>query len=396
MSRRLSRKSIESICAAAGSDMPSVTRPLTAPIYQNSVFEIDSLEQVDDIYEGRQDGFIYSRDANPNVAILERVVADLEDADDSVAFASGLGAIAVTLLALVESGDTVVAGSELYGGTNTMLRQYMPRLGIETQFVDMADLDEVESALKSRPKLVLVESITNPLLRLADIEAISRLAAEQGVRVVVDNTLATPLLLRPLELGADVTVHSATKSLGGHSDVTGGVAAARADVAMEIKGANRIWGSTLDPFAAWLIVRGIRTLPMRVERACDNSMQVAAYLSDHDRVAAVHYPGLPDHPQHELAAAVLDGGFGSMVSFELDGGGEAASSFVRSLRMIPFAPSLGEARTTISHPAKTSHRSLTADEQAAAGITGGLIRMSCGIESVEDIIDDLEQALTSL
>ena len=396
MSRRLPRKSIESICAAAGSDMPSVTRPLTAPIYQNSVFEIDSLEQVDDIYEGRQDGFIYSRDANPNVAILEQIIAELENADDSVAFASGLGAIAVTLLSLVESGDTIVAGSELYGGTNAMLRQYMPRLGIETRFVDMVDLDEVESALKVGPKVVLVESITNPLLRLADIETISRLASDSGARVVVDNTLATPLLLRPLELGADVTVHSATKSLGGHSDVTGGVAAARADVAMQIKGANRILGSTLDPFAAWLIVRGIRTLPMRVERSCENAMRVASFLSDHARVAAVHYPGLPDHPQHELAASVLDGGFGSMVSYELDGGGEAASGFVRSLRTIPFAPSLGEARSTISHPAKTSHRSLSADEQAAAGITGGLIRMSCGIESAADLIDDLDQALSSL
>lgn len=396
MSRTLSRKHIESICAAAGSDMPSVTRPLTAPIYQNSVFEIDSLEQVDDIYEGRQDGFIYSRDANPNVAILEQIVAELENADDSVAFASGLGAIAVTLLSLVESGDTIVAGSELYGGTNAMLRQYVPRLGIETRFVDMRDLDQVEGALRDNPKVVLVESITNPLLRLADIETISKLASERGTRVIVDNTLATPLLLRPLELGADVTLHSATKSLGGHSDVTGGVAAARADLAMEVKGANRIFGSTLDPFAAWLIVRGIRTLPMRVERSCENAMRVAAFLSDHERIAAIHYPGLPDHPQHGLASSILDGGFGNMVSYKLDGGGDAASIFVRSLRMVPFSPSLGEARTTISHPAKTSHRSLSPDEQAAAGITGGLIRMSCGIESADDIIEDLDQALSSL
>ena len=396
MSRRLSRQSVESICAAAGSDLPSVTRPLTAPIYQNSVFSIDSLEQVDDIYEGREDGFIYSRDANPNVAILEQVVAELENADDSVAFASGLGAIAVTLLSLVESGDTIVAGSELYGGTNVMLRQYMPRLGIETRFVDMSDLDQVEDALSDSPKAVLIESITNPLLRLADIGAISNLARDRGTRVIVDNTLATPLLLRPLELGAGVTLHSATKSIAGHSDVTGGVAAARADLAIEIKGANRIWGSTLDPFAAWLIVRGIRTLPMRVERACENAMRVASFLSDHERVEAVHYPGLPDHPQHELATSILDGGFGHMVSYELDGGGDAASSFVRSLKTIPFSPSLGEARTTISHPAKTSHRSLTPDEQAEAGITDGLIRMSCGIESADDIVDDLDQALSAM
>ena len=205
--------------------------------------------------------------------------------------------------------------------------------------------------------------------------------------MIVDNTLATPLLLRPLELGAGVTLHSATKSIAGHSDVTGGVAAARADLAIEIKGANRIWGSTLDPFAAWLIVRGIRTLPMRVERACENAMRVASFLSDHERVEAVHYPGLPDHPQHELATSILDGGFGHMVSYRVwmeEAMQPRPSSAL--CRRFPSRPSLGEARTTISHPAKTSHRSLTPDEQAEAGITDGLIRMSCGIESADDIM----------
>ena len=396
MTARRARQSIESICAAAGSDMPSVTRPLTAPIYQNSVFEIDSLEQVDDIYEGRVDGFIYSREANPNVAGFEQVVADLEGADDAVAFASGMGAIGVTLLSMVESGDTIVAADELYGGSNQMLRQHISRLGIDTKFIDMTDLDQVESAFKSEPKLALFESITNPLLRMPDIESITEIARSSGVRTIVDNTLATPLHLQPLELGADVTIHSATKSLGGHSDVTGGVAAARADIAMQIRASNRIWGSTLDPFAAWLIVRGIRTLPLRVERSSDNAMRVASFLSDHPKVAAVHYPGLPGHPQHEMAKSVLIGGFGHMVSFEVAGGGDAASTLVRSLRNISFAPSLGETRSTISHPAKTSHRSLSSEEQAAAGITGGLIRMSCGIESAADIIEDLDQALGHL
>ncbi len=386
-------RSIDSICAAAGSDMPSVTRPLTAPIYQNSVFEIESLEQVDDIYEGRLDGFIYSRDANPNVAILERVVAELENTDDAVAFASGMSAVGVTLLALVESGDTVLAADALYGGTNLLLRQHLTRLGVQTEFVDVTDLDAVERSLKSGPKVMLIESITNPLLSLPDIEAIGRLARERSAILLVDNTLATPLLLRPLELGADVVIHSATKSLGGHSDVTGGVAAAQADIAMQIRQSNRVWGSALDPFAAWLIARGIRTLPLRVERACDNAMRAAAFLADHQKVSAVHYPGLPGHPQHDLAKAILDGGFGSMASYELEGGGVAVSNFTRALDMIKFAPSLGESRTTISHPAKTSHRSLSEDERIQSGISDGLIRMSCGIESPQDVIADLDQAL---
>ena len=251
----------------------------------------------------------------------------------------------------------------------------------------------VEDALKSQPKAMLIESITNPLLSLPDIESIARLTRGTGVTLIVDNTLATPVLLRPLELGADVVIHSATKSLGGHSDVTGGVAAARADIAMQIRQSNRVWGSASDPFAAWLIARGIRTLPLRVERACRNAMSAAAFLSDHPKVSAVYYPGLPGHPQHELAKSTMPGGFGGMVSYDLDGGGSAASQFVRALDMIKFAPSLGEARTTISHPAKTSHRSLTEDERAQSGITDGLIRMSCGLESPEDIIADLEQAL---
>ena len=387
---------MESICASAGRDVESATRPLMAPIYQGSVFEVESLELLDDIYAGSQDGFIYSRDANPNVENLERVVAELENADNAVAFASGMGAIGNTLLSMVEAGDTVLAGDELYGGTNLLLRQHLPRLGVRVEFVDVTDLGLVERALERSPKVILVESITNPLLRLTDVEGIARLAGERGVQVVVDNTLATPLLMRPLELGADVTIHSATKLLGGHSDVMGGVAAGRFEAMASIRQSNRVWGSTLDPFAAWLIVRGIRTLPLRVARTCENATRAAEFLSGHTVVSAVHYPGLDIHPQHELAKSTLEGGFGSMVSFDLRGGVEAASKFIRSLKMIRFAASLGETCTTVSHPAKTSHRSLTEGEREEVGIYGGLIRMSCGIESAEDIKADLGQALASL
>ncbi len=390
------RRSVESICASAGRDVESATRPLMAPIYQGSVFEVESLELLDDIYAGSKDGFIYSRDANPNVETLERVVAEMENADDAVAFASGMGAIGNTLLSMVEAGDTVLAGDVLYGGTNLLLRQHLPRLGVRVEFVDVTDLGLVERALDRSPKVILVESITNPLLRLTDVEGIARLAGERGVQVVVDNTLATPLLMRPLELGADVTIHSATKLLGGHSDVMGGVAAGRFEAMASIRQSNRVWGSTLDPFAAWLIVRGIRTLPLRVARTCENAMRTSEYLSGHAAVLAVHYPGLDSHPQHELAKSTLENGYGSMVSFELGGGVEAASKFIRSLKMIRFAASLGETCTTVSHPAKTSHRSLTEGEREEVGIYGGLIRMSCGIESGEDIEADLGQALEGL
>ena len=210
-------------------------------------------------------------------------MAELENADDAVAFASGMGAIGNTLLSMVETGDTVLAGDVLYGGTNLLLRQHLPRLGVRVEFVDVTDLGLVERALERSPRVILVESITNPLLRLTDVEGIARLAGERGVQVVVDNTLATPLLMRPLELGADVTIHSATKLLGGHSDVMGGVAAGRFEAMASIRQSNRVWGSTLDPFAAWLIVRGIRTLPLRVARTCENAMRAAEYLSGHLR-----------------------------------------------------------------------------------------------------------------
>ncbi len=390
------KRSVESICASAGRDVESVNRPLMAPIYQGSVFEVESLEQLDDIYAGVEDGFIYTRDGNPNVQTLENVVAELENADDAVAFASGMGAIGNTLLSMVEEGDTVLAGDVLYGGTNLLLRGHLSKLGLGVEFVDVTDLGLVEKALESGPKVMLVESITNPLLRLTDIEEIAKLASTEGTRVVVDNTLATPLLMRPLDLGADVTIHSATKLLAGHSDVMGGVAAGRFETMAATRESNRVWGSTLDPFAAWLVVRGIRTLPLRVARVCENAMRVADYLSEHPAVLAVHYPGLPSHPEHELAKSTLTGGFGSMVSFEVRGGEEGASRFVRSLEMIRFAASLGETCTTVSHPAKTSHRALTEGEREEVGIFGGLIRMSCGIESGEDIEADLEQALAKL
>ena len=360
------------------------------------MFDVESLEMVDDIYQGRVDGYIYSRDANPNITIFEQIIAQLEQSDDAVACSSGMAAIGITLLSMVSAGDSVAVASELYGGTNQLVRQHLTKLGVTADFVDVTDLSAVERSLAKRPTLILLESITNPLLRLIDIEAISAMARRHGVKVVVDNTLATPVLLRPLGLGADAVIHSATKYLGGHSDVTGGIVAANADLSLSIRQSCRVWGSILDPFAAWLIVRGLRTLPLRVERACDNALQVAQYLSASAKVETTHYPGLSDHPQHEMAREMMGGRFGCMVTFDLAGGGDAAAAFVRATDLIRFAPSLGETRTTLSHPAKTSHRALSSQERKALGITDATIRLSCGIESVEDIISDIDQALAGL
>ena len=383
----------ETLCASIGADIPSATRPLAAPIYQASVFAVDSLELVDDLYEGRKEGYFYSRDANPNVSIFERAMALLENGDDAVAFPSGMAAIGATLITMLSSGDRVVASKELYGRTLQMLREDLPRFGIETDFVDITDLSAVSEALGSPARLILLESISNPLITVADVKGVSALAHRQGAGVVVDNTMATPYHLRPLELGADVVIHSATKYINGHSDVTGGVVIADKGLASRLRRTSQIWGGVPDPFASWLTVRGIKTLPLRMQQASRNAAAVASYLCEHDGIARVYYPGLPSDPSHQVSMRSMEGGFGAMVSFELEGGLEAASSFVRAVKLIKFAPSFGEPQTTLSHPAKTSHRPLSPEQRAQAGIGDGLIRLSCGIESSEDIIGDIQQAL---
>ena len=388
--------SFESICAAAGSELPPTTRPLVAPIYQASVFQLDSLEQVDELYSGEEPGYVYTREGNPNTTILTDTVARLEAAEGAVAFPSGMSAIAVTFLSLLESGDRILAASELYGATHQLLTAYLPRFGITTEFVDVTDLGAVAAALETSPKLIFVESISNPLLKVTDVEAVAQMADDRGVTLIVDNTFATPVLMRPMTLGADAVVHSMTKALCGHSDVTGGLVAAGPEIVDLVGASAQVWGATPDPFAAWLAVRGMRTLPLRVREASANAAKLARYLSEHPKIDTVHYPGLQDHPHHGIAARLFNGLYGSMVSFELAGGLSAASGFVRHLKLVRFAASLGEVVTTILHPVKMSHRRLTPAQREDLGIRDGLVRMSCGIESADDLIADLDQALAKL
>jgi len=378
----------------ANGGMPGAgrVRSLSDPLYQSSVFVYEDLDRVDRVMGGRERGYVYTRMANPNAAALEAHVAALEGAEAALACSSGMAAI-FCALAAAASGGRIVSASVVYGGTRALMRSTLERLGAEVTFVDANDLEEVRRAVGGAADVLYVETVSNPLMRVTDLSAVASIARDAGARLVVDSTFATPRLVRPLALGASLVVHSATKYLGGHADVLAGVAAGDPDLVEEARGIATEIGTTPDPFACWLVRRGLRTLSLRVERASENAMAIASFLESHPAVSAVHYPGLTSHPDRSLAGELFDGLFGGMLSFELKGGLEAARRLVRGTRLIGFAPSLGDVSTTLSHPALTSHRSLDPESRRRLGITDGLVRLSVGIEDVEDLLADLEQAL---
>jgi cystathionine beta-lyase/cystathionine gamma-synthase len=381
------------LCAHAREQSPAGPSPLSAPIYQAAVWRLSSLEECDAIYAGATPGYIYTRDANPNHTALEQLMAALEAAPAGLVTASGMAAISAALINLARAGDRVVASAALYGATTRLLREELDRFSVAVSFVDITDLDAVRTALHPDARVLLVETLANPRLELSDIPRLAELCRDAGAALVVDNTFATPCLLRPLDHGADVVVHSLTKFIGGHSDLTLGALAGSAGFVAEARARVSAWGLAANPFEAWLALRGAATLPLRMERACRNAAELAAWLEAHGRVRRVHYPGLPSHPQHERCTELLRSG-GAMLAFELDD--EAAvDRFIRALRLVPFSPSLGDAATTLSYPAKTSHRALSAERRAQLGITDGLIRLSVGIDAVEDVVADLDQALAS-
>jgi cystathionine beta-lyase/cystathionine gamma-synthase len=388
------KRKLETICAGAGTadESTSGNAPLVEPIYASAVFRVAGLEQLGAIYAGRETGYLYTRDGNPNHTALERTVAAIEGAEAALVCATGMAAVAVALLALVESGGHVVAGAALYGVSTRLIREEWRRLGVSADFVDATDARAVERALRPETRLVFVETLSNPLLTLADVPGIAAACRARGVALVVDNTF-TPCLIRPLEHGADVVMHSVTKYLGGHSDLTLGALAGTRAFIDRARSVASAWGAAANPFEAWLALRGIRTLTLRMERACENAARIAAFLEGHAAVERVHYPGLPGYPQAELARALLPHGAGAMVAFSLRPESVSAGAFMERLRLIPFAPSLADTTTTLSYPAGTSHRALSEAERAAAGIDDRLIRLSVGIDHVDDILDDLGQAL---
>ncbi|MGV9598261.1 trans-sulfuration enzyme family protein [Streptosporangium sandarakinum] len=370
------------------------SRPIAVPIYQTSGFVFEDPSVFADGM-GRPDGpFVYGRLSNPTVRSLEEAVAGLEGGVGAVATASGMGAINSVLLGLLKPGDHLIAQRALYGGTAGMINDLVTRFGITVSYVPEDDPGALRAAVRPETKVVYLETIANPVTQVADLPGMCAAAREAGLVSVVDNTFASPILCRPLEHGADVVVHSSTKYLSGHTDVLGGVAVFASDELY-----RKVWhfavelGATADPFAAWLTLRGMQTLPLRMERHCANTRELATRLAGHPAVTAVHWPGLPSHPSHELAVKLLPD-FGGVFSFDLAGGRAAGERFMSSVRLALLAPSLGGVETLILHPATTSHRSLTVEELARHGIGEGTVRVAVGIEHIEDLWADFSQALS--
>ena len=372
---------------------------ISTPVYLSTTFPHESVEQTDRVLGGEEPGYSYGRYGNPTVAAFEEAVATLEGSGHAFAFASGMAAMHAALLAAeVGEGATVLAAEQLFGSTATLLVQIFSASGVETRFVDTSDLAAVEKKVEElSPRAVVVESISNPLLRVADVSRMAEFTRTAGSTLIVDATFTTPYLQRPLELGADLVVHSATKYLSGHGDLTGGVVVAGAPYDEALDQIRKLVGGLMAPFEAWLALRGLKTLPLRMGRQCENAKEVAAHLAAHPKVAKVNYPGAKDHPDNEVARRALAGA-GGLVSFELaadgsDEGRATAFRFLNALKTCVRAPSLGDVYTLATHPATASHRELSPARRARLGVGDNLIRVSLGIEHPDDIIEDIGQAL---
>ncbi len=375
----------------AASRVPDAPQPpLNVPIYATSTFEVADAGELGDILEFARPGHAYSRYSNPTFEALERALAELEGADAALVAASGMAAIHAAILSIARAGDEILVPRAVYGGTVALARTVLSRTGIDHRAIDTTDPDAVAAALTPRTRLLWLETISNPTTAMADTAALSELAHERGVAVVVDNTFASPALANPLALGADLVVHSTTKYIGGHSDLIGGAIVGSAE---RIASAREILvnvGGTASPWEAFLALRGLKTLAIRMERHSSNALAVAGALDGAPGVASVRYPGLPTHPQHELACRVLrDGMAGGMLAVDLEGGRAEGERFLGRMRVAVHATSLGSVETLVSHPASSSHRQLSDDELAAGGMGPGTLRLSIGLEDAEDLIADL-------
>lgn len=361
-----------------------VDAPVVKPLFQS----VSYIQEV-----GSAEGLRYPRYGNaPNAEVVQRRIAALEHAEASVLLASGMGATACALLALLRPGDHVIASSWIYGGTRALLQQEFTTLGIDVTLVNPLETRVWRKVMRKQTRVIFVESPVNPTCRVLDLDAISLVTHQEGIALVVDSTFASPVNFRPLEHGADVSIHSATKYLNGHHDVLGGVVSGTAPYIEEVRRKMQVWGQAPDSFAAWLLERGLKTLEVRVLRQNDNAMRVAAWCADRKEIRNVRYPGLSSHPDHETARRTLNG-FGGMLGIELTGGGKATERFLRRLKLFRHAPSLGGVDSLVSEPRFTSHADLSAAERAAIGVPDGFVRLSIGIEDVDDLIGDLEQAL---
>ena len=381
------------IHAGSGHDDPHGA--LAAPLYQTSTFKFANTEQGSARFAGEEGGYIYSRLGNPTTHELETRVAALEGYDAAAATATGMGAIAATTMAFVKAGDHIVVSDAIYGCSFALFSELFDRFGVHADFVDLTDADALTAALKDNTRLVFLESPANPHLKLVDIEAVSQILAGRDIKLIVDNTFMTPLLQQPKQLGADLVIHSATKFLNGHGDVVAGIVCGSNDDIALIKGTTlKDMGATISPHDAWLILRGLKTLDVRMQRHCENAEKVADFLHKHSLVRKVYYPGLAEHPNHSLISTQMRHA-GAVIAFELDGDEAQARYFLNQLQMIPLAVSLGDAETLIQHPASMTHSPYTPEARQKAGISDTLVRIAVGLEAAQDIIADLSQALQS-
>lgn len=371
------------------------TRPSTPPLFLTTAFDVDGLEQLEAMTAGRESGYVYTRDGNPNHDALAADVAALEKGGAGAVFASGMGAMTATLLALLKSGDHVVAARVLYGRTAQMLNHLASSFGVRVTYVDANDPAAFGKALTPQTRLAIVETVSNPLMEVADLPAIASSVGE--VPLLVDNTFATPCLVRPIEHGARLVFHSGSKYLNGHGDVMLGVMVGDPGLIRKIKGLGALYGVNSNPMESWLASRGLRTLPLRMQRVCETAATLAPFLASQPGVARVYYPGLANHPSHTIARRLMPTGFGGMLAFDLAGGQPAVAKLFRALgETIPFSPTLADARTTVSYPAGTSHKFLSAQERAECGITDGLVRLSVGLEDSETLRHELAKALAEV
>ena len=376
----------------AGEDRTANFGALSVPIYPASVFAFENADEGIAIHNYEKDGYFYGRLGNPTVDALERTVAELENGEVGLAFASGMAAVSAAAFTLVGSGDHVIAPESMYSTTTNFLKHIGDAFGVETTFVDAADAEAYAAAIRPNTRMFWVESPSNPLVRITDIAEVAAIGKKAGVATVVDNTFATPFNQRPLELGADLVIHSATKYLGGHSDLTAGVMAGRRDLVEKARhGAAKFYGGNIAPQVAWLVLRGIKTLGLRMERHNSNASALANMLLEHPKISAVYYPGLEDHQNHEIAKRQMRG-FGGMLGADV-GTAEAAKSLVNGLKVCTFATSLGGVETLIQPVALMTHATLSPEERAAAGVSEGLLRISVGIENLDDICQDIYDAL---
>ncbi len=368
-------------------------RALSTPIFMSSTFAFKDADEGAAIFAGEVDGYVYTRIGNPTVAALENEIAYLEGAEAGAAFASGMAATATTILALARAGDNVVASNTLYGGTHSLFSENMPRVGIEVREVDARDLRNVEKATDDRTRAIFIETPANPTMVVLDIEGCAKIAKSRGIDLIVDNTFPTPYYQSPLELGASIVIHSATKYIGGHGDTVAGVAVGSRDFIHSLKAEYlRDWGGCLSPFNAWLLLRGLKTLPVRMDKHSENAMEVAQFLSYHPQIEEVVYPGMRTHPQHELAKRQMRG-FGGMIAFYVKGGRQAGKILMDNVEICTLAVSLGDVDTLIQHPASMTHSTYSAEDLRKASISENLVRISVGLEDAEDIVADLRQAL---